>query len=410
VTVDPLTWSTPEVVTTAARKEWVKGTLLTDLVRDPEQYQRFPLRVRIHGPAPIDVPNAFEDVVSWARTWNTAAADAQWRLLTKRVPVRHLGAQQLPTAAFLDTPSDALALLGPDERHQASEYLTTWSATNSRMPSALPVLRARPHDVIAAGDDWELLLEVAHWLTDNPRPGIHPREIPVAGVHSKLVELHEGLLTRLLNQVLATETIDEESDTFAGRYGLDGTTTSMWLRGEGQMLGLGHLPVVEVAWPPDALDGIDPQARGIREVLIVENRRSFSTTPLPAGRLVIWGVGNRASALLTAGWLRDVPILYWGDCDTYGLLILARVRAVLPHVSSVLMNTETLDRHRHRLGIEPKPVTDPIPGLTTGEQDLLDALRATPGTRLEQEHLNRIDIINELGRSQSGSQKLPPGL
>jgi hypothetical protein len=94
-------------------------------------------------------------------------------------------------------------------------------------------------------------------------------------------------------------------------------------------------------------------------------------------------------------WRRDLAVRYWGDIDTHGFTMLARVRAVAPHTSSVLMDLETLLEHRPFWGTEPVPRHDPLPTLSPAEQGLYAALCDDvygPTIRLEQEFI-RFDLV-----------------
>ncbi|RAX44306.1 hypothetical protein DQ354_15940 [Arthrobacter sp. AQ5-06] len=58
--------------------------------------------------------------------------------------------------------------------------------------------------------------------------------------------------------------------------------------------------------------------------------------------MAIYGGGYGFTSLRDAGWLRDCEVLYWGDLDTHGFRILDQLRAVHPHVVSVLMDESAL--------------------------------------------------------------------
>src|SRR5918912_1124641 len=81
--------------------------------------------------------------------------------------------------------------------------------------------------------------------------------------------------------------------------------------------------------------------------------------PTGPGRLILWGAGYGVDELLAAlPWRTEVAVRYWGDIDTHGYAILARVRAVAPHATSVLMDTATLLAHRPYWSTEATPRTD----------------------------------------------------
>jgi hypothetical protein len=86
-------------------------------------------------------------------------------------------------------------------------------------------------------------------------------------------------------------------------------------------------------------------------------------------------------------WIRGGHILYWGDLDSNGFAILNQLRATCPDVTSMLMDTATLDRFRTLAVVEPKPHRGQLSRLTPSEQDALVALRANGDLRLEQERI-----------------------
>ncbi|MET4097130.1 Wadjet anti-phage system protein JetD domain-containing protein [Arthrobacter sp. UYCu712] len=59
--------------------------------------------------------------------------------------------------------------------------------------------------------------------------------------------------------------------------------------------------------------------------------------------------------------------LYWGDLDTHGFRILDQLRAVHPHVASVLIDEATLLAHRDAWGIEPGRSRAVLTRLTAAE-------------------------------------------
>ena len=92
----------------------------------------------------------------------------------------------------------------------------------------------------------------------------------------------------------------------------------------------------------------------VQTVIVTENLVNFWPCPT-AGHAGIYGGGYGFSSLRDAGWLRDCEVLYWGDLDTHGFRILDQLRAVHPHVVSVLMDEATLLAHRDAWGHEPSP-------------------------------------------------------
>jgi hypothetical protein len=71
---------------------------------------------------------------------------------------------------------------------------------------------------------------------------------------------------------------------------------------------------------------------------------------------------------------------YWDDIDTHGFARVSKLRASLPHASSILMDRETLLSHRALWVREEEPCRANLSGLTEAELELFDDLRN--GSRL----------------------------
>lgn len=410
-----ITWSTAATVTAAARKAFDAGHVLRELYTPVEQWRTFPLRVRIIGPDRDELVTRLGAARTWTRGLDSAATAGSWRLETKTLAPRGIGRQTIPAAAFFDSPADALAACTAGQQRSAQQFgqllrgIET-SAVHAGVPDAVvaraarTLALARPFDALDAAADWPLLLAVAAWLRAHPRPGVAVRQVPVAGMHTKVIETRRTLLSRLLDATLPAEMIKPDAAGFADRYGFRTPGRRVRLRGSGATLGLRSLlPIdpglahdVTVTWPVAALAALDPQQAGVREVVICENELSFATVPLPPGRLVVWGAGSGVGDLLsTAGWLADVPARYWGDIDTHGFALLDQLRQRVTHVRSVLMDEPTLLAHRAHWVRETTPVLRDLPHLTAAEADLYHRLRADhhgPQVRLEQELIG-FDVV-----------------
>jgi hypothetical protein len=89
-------------------------------------------------------------------------------------------------------------------------------------------------------------------------------------------------------------------------------------------------------------------------------------------------------------WLSSKTITYWGDIDTYGFVILNRLRARYPRVVSILMDAGTLLAHPDQWVVEEKPTEIALPHLTEAEAALYRDLvedRYGHHVRLEQERI-----------------------
>ena len=98
-------------------------------------------------------------------------------------------------------------------------------------------------------------------------------------------------------------------------------------------------------------------------------------------------------------WLLDRDVVYWGDLDTDGFVILDRLRGQLPHVRSVLMDLDTLRAHESQWTTDPTPSRAILERLTPDEAAAHRVLRDNElGTslRLEQERVNYPRIVDAL--------------
>ncbi|WP_367127869.1 Wadjet anti-phage system protein JetD domain-containing protein [Saccharothrix sp. HUAS TT1] len=407
-TVEP-GWSQPSTITEAARRAFDSGVLLRALHNANAREQTFPMRIRLRGPGRDEIVDHFAAASAWTRKLRDDARDRGWRLATKTITSRTLGRQELPAVAWLDSPEITLGLLDAPTRRQAARFADLVAAARcleatapDTARAALVVALARPHSVLDAADDWPAALAVCAWVVEHPRPDVDVRQVPVPGVDTKLLERRRGLVSTLLDECLPEQAIDTGATTFEQRYGFVTRDRQVQLRGAGRALGVPWADHANVAWPLSILAGFDPLEAGISEVVLVENKVSFAAVPTAVGRLVLFGGGYAAEdTAAQAPWLAQVRLRYWGDIDTHGLRILARLKRSLPHVESVLMDRKTLLENRDKWGseraqAEPEDV-DTL--LTRDEAELLTQLRDGTwgvGVRLEQEHIPLVDVREKL--------------
>ena len=142
----------------------------------------------------------------------------------------------------------------------------------------------------------------------------------------------------------------------------------------------------------------------VHTVVATENLVNFLALPERPGTLALYGAGYGFSSLRDAAWLRDCEVLYWGDLDTHGFRILDQLRAVHPHVASVLMDEATLLAHREVWGSEPAPSRAVLSRLTSSEAAVYAALgngAYGPSVRLEQELVRWGWALERLGRTEA---------
>jgi hypothetical protein len=246
-------------------------------------------------------------------------------------------------------------------------------------------MQHHPQRVIEQHPDWPDLLAVCRYFLEHPRPQIYIRELPV-NVHTKFIEQHRGILRELLEQVLSPESITAEAETFEQRFGLREKEPPVRVRLLDEQLYKRYgLPISELSIPVSQFAALD-LLHGQR-CLVTENEMTFLTLPPQRDTFALFGGGFMVHNLARVPWLADCPIYYWGDLDAQGFQILSRLRALFPHVTSLMMDWETFSAFElfTVTGI-PCPVQQ-LPNLTPEEHALFVHL-AEHTLRLEQERIS----------------------
>ena len=139
-------------------------------------------------------------------------------------------------------------------------------------------------------------------------------------------------------------------------------------------------------------------------VVVVENEVPFLSLPTIPRTVAVLGNGNAAPALVRAmPWAGAGQLTYWGDIDTWGFVILDRLRAALGDqvkVRSVLMDRTTLLTYRDAWVVEETQSVVEVPWLTSDERLLYDELVANhhgQQVRLEQERIPIASLLMALG-------------
>lgn len=348
-------------------------------------------------------------VGSWAREWRSWARihpSAGLRTTTRQTIV---GAQEVFTHLEVPTVEDLVTL-----DRQLGDH---WCKANERWNRirALPgaSVDERLHvwlsQIVALDDaDFAILLKAVTWFSENPRSGHMVRQVPVAGMHTKWLARHRRLVLACLD--LRDRAAPAGPDFDAGELE----------QSDLDVLGLKALPVhvdVILADPDDRLrlGGLRHVRAPLPEiaelqlrpdhVLIVENKESAYTIPDRNGTVVIHSLGNHLNILSEIKWLMGARHLYWGDLDRAGFTLLSRARVHLPHIVSLLMDSETLKQHNELCVIDTTRADIPEPNLWAEELSALAALTASDGhhLRLEQERVAEPFITKRLASALSTS-------
>ncbi len=379
-----MNWGDHGVVRDKLRKRWKDGRLLAGQI-DPET-SIFPLRIPLKHPTARELTDHFDDARKWIAALQQAADRHDYTLEWKSFRHRLRGANRLPVAAIVESPEVALSILC--KQAEAHRFETLAGQTRESFPELLDWLARKPLKALEHAGDWPRLLSILGWVRDHPHPGCYLRQIDLPGVHTKFIETHRGLLSELLDIVLPDSAI-EHSVTgvrqFERRYGFRAKPALIRFRLLDRRQHIGGLRDLTI--PLEDFRRLDPPAR---RIFITENDINGLAFPELPDSLVIFGLGYGLDALKDIPWLSGREMHYWGDIDTHGFAMLNRLRGYHPHVRSLLMDEDTLLRHRALWGHEKRPIQRQLPHLTDTEEACYTALRDNrfqENLRLEQEHI-----------------------
>ncbi|KRE88166.1 Wadjet anti-phage system protein JetD domain-containing protein [Arthrobacter sp. Soil764] len=425
-------WTSLAGLRAQSLKGWTSGALL----REPlEPSGAYPRRRPLKRPTAAELLGDYAAVRGWAAEL-TAGAGA-YSLETVELGQRTVGSNRIPAAAVFSTVEDEIAFVG--KAREAARFRALAGSLGNLDPLLVEWASRRPLKLLELGSDALLAARVALLLNDNPSPGIYVRQLGLPGVHTKFIERHRQVIDQLLATVAAVPVPSEAVGPATGleaaqsdaalESGAGRTPAARFARRHGflhppELVRFRILdPAIEVLGPAQDIT-VTAEAFGsltlpVEKVIATENQVNFLALPEQAGTLALYGGGYGFSSLRDATWLRACRVLYWGDIDTHGFRILDQLRAVHPHVESVLMDEETFLAHREAWSGESGPSRAALTRLTRAESELYEALgNDTYGAsvRLEQElihwdwALRRLRLSATIATEVRHDNYPPPGV
>ncbi len=373
-------WSSLGDIRDRVRRDWNNGRILAAMLGGEPI---FPLRIPLKKPDSQALSEHFEQARQWI---SGLTVERGFQLEWREFNHRQLGRNRIPVAAIVESEQDGLALIG--KQREATRFRTLVATISEAYPALVPWLKKRPLTVLDQADNWPRSLAVLGWVAAHPRSGVYLRQIDVAGVNTKFIERHRGLLAEMLDIVLMPEAIDTQftgASGFERRYGFKSKPVLIRFRFLDQGLRINGLS--DLAVTSDEFARLE---LAVKRVFITENEINFLAFPDVPGSLVLFGAGYGFDHLAQAEWLQSQEIFYWGDIDTHGYAILDQLRGKFPEAHSFLMDRATLLEHKDFWGSEERPTSRELANLRQDESALYDDLRSgriALGLRLEQERI-----------------------
>ncbi|HFT3384354.1 TPA: DUF3322 domain-containing protein [Klebsiella variicola] len=220
--------------------------------------------------------------------------------------------------------------------------------------------------------------------------GLPLRLLSGQGVDTKFIENNISLLTRLLDMRFSGEASEQGLTTFLDAF----DESSHWVLVVPLSPGLLPFKKCRVT-TAELAETTLPASR----LLMIENEQCLHQLPELSDTIAVLGCG------LDVQWLSSVVldkkrVAYWGDMDSWGLLMLARARRCRPTLDVLLMNRELFEQYASQSAVpEPVKAQEAIPdGLLNEEGDFYRYLTCLPRGRLEQEFLPAGVVGEELVR------------
>lgn len=336
----------------------------------------WPLTLALGPPSQWEALSDWARFVAWRDKWEGSGARV---IYLSRVWPSLGGAQALPTRVSFEGAEALAEFLGPQQRAaliQGRERLSAW---HTRWRGGMPSGRGLRWLIGASEENFIHMQALVGWMRENPGTELFVRQLPVPGIDTKWAQRSGAVALELLKSTISTDE-GPSSALKQDRPRVRMRLLDPFLRGT-----LGGLD--DISAP---IASISTLSLPVHCAVVVENLQTFLAFDDIPGVALFFGQGFGARGLSKIAWLRELPILYWGDIDTAGFEILSAFRSELPHATSFGMDEATLLGNRALCVPDPKQRPAELQRLMPAEQATYRLLlndQVFAGMRLEQERL-----------------------
>lgn len=357
---------------------------------------------------PWDVPVSRAHLTNDFATWRSEVAQLSKidkamtgngpRVIYVEKNTRLYGKQSFPHKIVFEKIEDFLSFMNAERQWSALENETR------RLKEKLPKISkwlempSSYKKILENEDKWEKLLEVCLYLK-NRTPGEkrYSREIPL-NIPTKFIEENTSILRELLDVVLSSEQINENTNDFFERFLFLKDSTRIRVRvpdSETRVHLFGTDLLSDVELPGSDLDNILSSDKKLITVFVIENLTTFLTFPIVPQTLVVLGGGFAVSTIQIDAFSK-FPIRYWGDIDVQGFEILSVLRNKYPHTQSLMMDFQTLKDHQNLTLSGTSSQYSEVPERLTDSETALYCSLKNENLRLEQERIPSTYILQAI--------------
>jgi hypothetical protein len=363
----------PEELAVRLAKQWYNADTREQRLLNSDSW---PLRINIGKPSGGHVTEQFEHVRAHINRWRGVDVGT---VELERVSFRGIAEPiDVPRSWTLASPSEWVEATGSGQIKSEYQRLARVVAASDPIFHRLLVRRRQ---IFLERDEAEVIkaANLALLLEPGCAAGAPLRALSLAGIDSKFIERNRYLLLALLDVRFDGLVSDLGLEDFLGAL----NTNDHWLLVadlDGSLLCFSQQRVRDkelfnTNLPAD-------------HILVVENERSLHQLPKADNVIAILGSGLNL-AWMDAPWLDKKRVGYWGDIDTWGLLMLGRARTHQSSLTPLLMSETEFDKYGEDHAVpEPNPAGQiPPQGLNADEEVLYSRLLRSEKGRLEQEFL-----------------------
>ena len=318
------------------------------------------------------------------RNWIEELKESSFKIEFQSIAYRSLGEQSIPKLLVLN--QDAFLKQLSNER-EFKKHIGLIQKSLNAFPRLKPLLKEKPQLLMENDRAWEQLLMVCDYFITYPMPNLYIRELDIEGIDTKFIEKHKKILDTLLCTILDREPTRLAQNGFEKRYGLKYDLPTIRFRILDEALYISGLS--DISLPLNEFMRLDIACD---RVFITENKINGLSFPNIKNAMVIFGLGYGVESLKNVKWLESKELLYWGDIDTHGFAILSQIRGYFPHIKSMLMSDEVIERFRYLAVKESlsKRFLSELENLTQEEYEVFEKLKENvygEALRIEQERI-----------------------
>ncbi len=331
-----------------------------------------------------------EDIEQFQAFEKRPGASKGWSIRWEDWNSKKLGKQKWPSSITIETDEDYLYLIKKGE--EVGQFKRQLSELVGWRKEIRSFLLDRTNAVLEYKPIWAEICNVVDYLMQNDVKGYYLRSLPLP-VHTKFIENNKAFIYSLLKH-LAPERFPNVSVRFEEALGLREKQYVYTMRWLDNALAVKYMHGHEVFGLSKA--GLNNVNWEIEEVWLVENETNLYLLPERRGALVLFSKGHAVTQLSNIPFLERAKLIYWGDLDEHGFIMLNNFRKIYRHAKSMFMDKQTVEQHRNQMLKQPERYkTEALEFLSDLEMEAFKILKQSNG-RIEQEQLNQHYLFNNI--------------